>query len=133
MEKIRKILNKHKIETVVVSLVVIVGMIFLIGRSLADTESTYLRNQEIDGILFEDANLVYENNESTYTVKVYNDTDSSYNLKTIPIKFTNESGVETTLVGYIGDSLLSHEGRLVTASIDKDLSDSIKVEYVINK
>jgi hypothetical protein len=38
-----------------------------------------------------------------------------------------------TLIGYIGDSIESNETKIITASIDKDITESKSLEYIINK
>ena len=57
----------------------------------------------------------------------------SLEKKNISINLTNESNDVTTLIGYIGDTLEKDEGKLITASIDQDLTSSLKLEYVVNK
>ena len=133
-KKIKVIFNKIKIPALVLASLVIVFMIvFLIGKTIADPNSGYLRNQTVDSLSFENANLVYENGITTFTVEVYNESGESYSLKNISINLTNDSNDVTTLVGYIGEELETDEGKLITASIDQDLSDSTSLEYVVNK
>ena len=112
---------------------IVVAIIMIVGGSLADTDSTILRNRTVDGLSFENANLVYENGISTFTVDVYNENKDTYNLKYISINFKDNEGVETTLIGYIGSSIESDTGRKITALVDKDITSSVSLEYVINK
>ena len=133
-KKVKIIFNKIKIPALVLASLVIVFMIvFLIGRTMADPNSGYLRNQTVDSLSFENANLVYENGITIFTVEVYNESGESYSLKNISINLTNDSNDVTTLVGYIGEELETDEGKLITASIDQDLSNSTSLEYVVNK
>ena len=125
--------NNKKTLTIVFSIIVIFVVVFIIGKSFADPNSGYLRNQTVDGLSFENANLVYEEGITTFTVEVYNENDTKIDLKTISINLKNPDGEITTLVGYIGESLEIDEGKLITASIDDDLTDSNNLEYVINK
>ena len=114
--------------------ILVVGIIFvIIGNSIATSDSTVLRNQEVDNLLFENASLEYENNISTYTVDVTNKQDNIYNLKYINIKIKDEENNEYTLIGYIGDYLNSNETRKITASIDKDITDITSITYSIVK
>ena len=115
------------------SLLILMIVVFLIGRSVADPNSGYLRNQSVDGLSFENAELVYENGITTFTVEVYNESGDIYNLKDISIQLTDEADNVTTLVGYIGESLDTDEAKRITASIDQDLSSSVNLEYVVNK
>ena len=133
LNNIENFIKKNKIPTLVVSLLVLVSIIVFIGRSIADTNSGYLRNQTVEGLSFENAELVYENGVTTFTVEVYNETEDVYSLKNISINLKAEDGTVTTLLGYIGESLEKDEAKLIRASIDQDLSSSVNLEYVINK
>lgn len=135
MDKKMKIwFEKSKKPIIIIgSIFIIMIVTFLIGRSLADPNSGYLRNQSVDGLSFENAELVYENGITTFTAEVYNESGDVYSLKNISIQLTDEADTVTTLVGYIGDSLAEEEGTYLKASIDQDLSDTVSLEYVINK
>lgn len=114
--------------------ILLIGLTVSLMPSLSSTESSYLSDQTIDGLSFEKANLEVVNGVSTYTVEVTNDLDKDYSLKNINIVFKDGSGQEIeTLLGYIGDKLEVGETKLIDASIDKELTDIVKIEYVINK
>ena len=114
--------------------ILLIGLTVSLMPSLSSTESSYLSDQTIDGLSFEKANLEVVNGVSTYTVEVTNDLDKDYSLKNINIVFKDGSGNEIeTLLGYIGDKLEVGETKLIDASIDKELTDIVKIEYVINK
>ncbi len=133
-KKIKIWFEKSKKPIIIIgSLLIIMIVIFLIGRSVADPNSGYLRNQSVDGLSFENAELVYENGITTFTVEVYNESGDIYNLKDISIQLTDEADNVITLVGYIGESLDKDEAKRITASIDQDLSSSVNLEYVVNK
>ena len=133
-KKIKVWIEKRKKPIIIIgSIFIIMIVTFLIGRSLADPNSGYLRNQSVDGLSFENAELVYENGITTFTAEVYNESGDVYSLKNISIQLTDEADKVTTLVGYIGDSLDEEEGTYLKASIDQDLSDIVSLEYVINK
>lgn len=133
LNKIKEFIRKNKMTTLILSLFVLVGVIFLVGRSVADPNSEYLRNQTVDGLSFENANLVYENGVTTFTVETYNESGDTYSLKNISINLKDKDNNTTTLIGYIGESLEKDEVKLITASIDQDLSSSVNLEYVVNK
>lgn len=134
INNLKKLKNKIKIPVLVVSSLLLVFIIvFIVGKTAADPNSGYLRNQAVDNLSFEDANLVFENGITTFTAIVYNESGEEYTLKNISINFKNDKNDITTLIGYIGETLETDEGKLITASIDKDLSDSTSLEYVINK
>ena len=133
-KKIKIWFEKSKKPIIIIgSLLIVMIVIFLIGRSVADPNSGYLRNQSVDGLSFENAELVYENGITTFTVEVYNESGDIYNLKDISVQLTDEADKVTTLVGYIGESLDVDEAKRITASIDQDLSSSVNLEYVVNK
>ena len=133
-KKIKVWFEKYKLHTAVgLGVVLLVGIVFLVGKSVADPNSGYLRNQTVDGLSFENASLLYENGVTTFTVEAYNESGDIYTLKNISINLKDEDGTVTTLVGYIGESLDKDEAKLITASIDQDLSSSVNLEYVVNK
>ena len=134
-EKIHKLSRNQKIGILggIVG-ILLIGLTVSLIPSLSSTESSYLSDQTIDGLSFEKANLEVVNGVSTYTVEVTNDLDKDYSLKNINIVFKDGSGQEIeTLLGYIGDKLEVGETKLIDASIDKELTDIVKIEYVINK
>lgn len=105
-----------------------------IGVSYSDPNSSYLSDQTVENLEFKNANLVYENGVSKYTVEVTNSLTTNYSLKTIDIIFKDSSGNEIeNLVGYIGNTLTPGEMKLLDASVDKELTDIVTIEYVVNK
>lgn len=133
-KKIKLWFDKCKKPVIILgSIVIIAVVVFLIKSTLASPHSGYLKNQTVDGLSFENASITYENGITTFKVEVYNETDDVYTLKNINIKLTDEKDNEFTLIGYIGESLEKEEGKYLQASIDQDLSSSLKLEYTVNK
>ena len=135
MNKIKEIMKRENFKTVVTlfSLFVVSGMLLILaGRSLGDPNSTILREQEVDGLVFKNATIEYVEGITTFTVEVEN-TLEDMNLRYININFKDENENSTRLVGYIGDSIKSKETKLVVASVDKDITNSIDITYSINK
>ena len=62
---------------------------------------------------------------NTFKVEVTNDNTEAYNLKYIEINFKDSSDKVSKLIGYIGEVIASGETREITASIDKDITDSV--------
>ena len=114
------------------SVLIIVGIVIVIGNTLASNDSSVLRKQTVEGITFENGEITCDE-VCTYTVDVYNENKETYSMKNISMNFKQEDDSVITLTGYIGESLESDEGRKITASIDKDISKSVDLEYVINK
>lgn len=134
MNKVIENLKYNKKSLLILSVLVLVTIFTLILKTtVADPSTGYLGDQIVDGLSFEDAGLSYNNGITTFTAKVYNKSGDTYNLKTINIKFKDSKDKETTLIGYIGDSLEKNDSKYLNASIDQDLSDSISIVYVINK
>lgn len=133
-ERINKLSKKQKLGILggVCSLLLVVLVISLIP-SLSSTDSDYLSDQTVEGLSFEKADLEVENGVSKYTVEVTNDLDEDFSLKNISIVFTNTSGSETTLLGYIGETLEVGETKLIDSSIDTEITDIVSIKYVINK
>ena len=139
MNKVKENINKLSRSQKIGILGGIVGILLItltvtLLPSLSSTESSYLADQTVEGLSFENANLEVGNGVSTYTVEVTNDLDKDYSLKNINIIFKDGSGQEIeTLLGYIGENLEVGETKLIDASIDKEITDIVKIEYVINK
>ena len=132
-KKIKVWFNRYKKHIAIILIVlVLISLIFIIRNALSDPNTGYLRNQTVSGLSFEDANITYDNGVTTFTAKVYNESGSNYLLKNISINLKDKDNNVTTLIGYIGDELVQDEGKLMTASIDDDLTDSVNLEYVIN-
>ena len=127
-------MSKNTRNLIISSLVLGLGiLLILIGSSLASTESTILKDQVVDNLSFENATLEYTNNVSMFKVEVTNDNTEAYNLKYIEINFKDSSDKVSKLIGYIGEVIASGETREITASIDKDITDSVSLEYSIIK
>ena len=135
MNKIKEIMKRENFKTVLTlfSLFVVSGMLLLLaGRSLGDPNSTILREQEVDGLVFKNATIEYNEGITTFTVEVEN-TLEDMNLRYININFKDENDNSTRLIGYIGDNIKSKETKLIVASVDKDITNSIDITYSINK
>ena len=135
MSKIKEIMKKETFKTTLtlLSLFVVSGMLLLIaGKSLGDPNSSILREQEVEGLVFKNADIEYKEGITTFTVEVENTSDDM-SLNYININFKDENDVSTRLVGYIGDSIKKDETKLIVASVDKDITNSIDITYSINK
>lgn len=114
------------------SIIVLVIVVYGVGKSLAFPNSAS-KNEKVKGLSFENANVLFENNLSTFTVDVYNETKSTYTMKNIEIKLTNKDN-ESISLQYDIDSLESNEGRkIIINKIDYDLRKYTKISYKINK
>ena len=87
----------------------------------------------VENLSFKNASLEYENNITTFEVDVTNNHPNEYNLKYIEILFMDEEKNVNKMIGYIGNSIKQDETKKITARIDKDLTNSISLEYFIIK
>ncbi len=125
-------MNKKNIILSVVGVLLVGLVIFIIGKSMATPDSTILKDQEVSGLAFKNANLDVKNGISTLTVNVINEGKEDYSLKTITIRFTMDDDV-VEMIGYVGTNIESGTSKLMTASVDRDLTSSKSLEYVVNK
>jgi len=123
---------KNKNIWILVLLIVITGfLLVVIGKSMATEESSILREQEVGSLVFKNAKLDYENGISKLEVEVENKGED-LNLKYIDI-IVEEENINTRLIGYIGESIKKEETKIITASVDKDITKATNITYGIVK
>ena len=126
--------NKKRKIGISIIIVLIIGCIFYFtGRTHSTGDDNVFKNQTVDNLSFENGSLDVSNGTSTITVEVYNDTDSDYTLSTIDVVVTLEDNSKETLTGYVGDKIKTHEAKILSVSVDKDLSNISSVDYIIRK
>ena len=127
-------MNKKNIPILSIIFVLVLGVIiYLIGPSVATKDSTILKDQEVEGLTFTNADLNVEKGISTLTVSVTNTNKETYSLNYIEIVVRDEKDNSDTLIGYIGETIDPNETKIITASIDKDITESKSLDYIINK
>ena len=127
-------MNKKNIPILSIIFVLVLGVvIYLIGPSVATKDSTILKDQEVEGLTFTNADLSVEKGISTLTVSVTNTNKETYSLNYIEIVVRDEKDNSDTLIGYIGETIDPNETKIITASIDKDITESKSLDYIINK
>ncbi len=127
--------NKKSKKVLVIALAafILIGLIvFGVSYALKD-DGNFLRNQKVDGLSFENAKIEYKNEISNFSVIVYNENEESQDIKSIEIQLVDKNNKETSMIVDIDGILESDEGRLITTSIDKDITDMKTLEYKINK
>ena len=125
--------KSKKVLVIAVAAFVLIGLIvFGVSYALKD-DGNFLRNQKVNGLSFENAKVEYKNDKSDFSVIVYNENEDSLDVKSIEVKLKDKDNKETTMVIDIDGSLESDEGRLLTATVDKDITDMKTLEYKINK
>ncbi len=124
--------NKKKRIMIGLLFVVLVILIYGIGKSIATPNSTF-KTQKVDGLSFENADIDYNNELSTFTVDVYNENKKVYNMKSIDIILKKDKEDSVTLT-YEIDKLESDEGRkIIIDKIEYNLLNYKKINYKINK
>ena len=127
-------MNKKNIPILSILLVIVLGVvIYFVGPSVATKESTILKDQEVEGLTFTNANLSVDKGISTLSVSVTNTNKEAYSLNYIEIVVKDDKENSNTLIGYIGDTIEPNDTKIITASIDKDITNSTSLEYIINK
>ena len=132
----KKVDSQNKKRTICISVIVliVIGCIFYFTRNTHSTEDDgVFKNQVVDNLSFENGDIKVSNGASTITVDVYNDTDSDYILSTIDVVVTLEDNSKETLTGYVGDKIKTHEAKVLSVSVDKDLSNIKSIEYIVKK
>lgn len=126
--------NKSKYTLfIIIGLFVIIGLGALgISFALKD-EGNFLKNQKVDGLSFENAKVEYKDKVSTFSVIVYNENEDKYDVESIDIQLKDKDGKDVVLTSNIDMPLETDEGRLISATIDSDITDMKSLKYVINK
>ena len=124
-------MNKKNIGILVLLIVVTGVILIIVGKSIATKDSSVLREQEVENLVFKEAEIKYENGISKLEVEVENKGED-LNLKYIDIKVEKENE-NIRLIGYIGDSIKSKETKLIEASVDQDITDITNITYTIVK
>ena len=99
----------------------------------SNTNEEVIQTKEVDGLKIEKASLVYEGGRTTLTTSVTNVTKEVIKVDYIKIKYTDDNGKETVLLGEIGDTLKPNEVVRITSRTDVDLTKAVKVEYEVVK
>jgi hypothetical protein len=124
--------SKYILTAVIIAFIMIGIIVFGVSYALKDN-GNFLRNQKVNGLSFENAKVEYKNETSNFSVIVYNENDDSLDVKSIEVKLKDKDNKETTMVIDMDGALESDEGRLITATVDKDITDMKSLEYKINK
>lgn len=126
--------NKSKYTLfIIIGLFVIIGLgAFGISFALKNDDN-FLRNQKVDGLSFENAKVEYKDKVSTFSVIVYNENEDKYDVESIDIQLKDKDGKNVVLTSNIDMPLETDEGRLISATIDSDITDMKSLKYVINK
>lgn len=138
MKKLKEILSKstkkQRIGVLCGILVVTVAIIALVAKnSLADSNSSILKDQKIGNLSFESAKIEKTKKGYEFTVNIYNEGPSKQDIDNLTIVFIDDDKDDFKV--YLDDvhSLESFEGRQITVIIEKDITKADGIKYVINK
>ena len=132
LNKIEKINSMTKLY-IFCGILILGSIIVTVFKNSVAIDTSLLRNQIVEGISFENAKLDIDNDISTLTVDVINNNKEVFNMKYITITFEDNNHNSEVLIGYIGSNISPDEKKVLTAKIDKDLSNSISATYSIIK
>lgn len=95
-----------------------------------ETNKNQIEDKLLDDFSFTNASIIVENNHSTITVQVTNNSAEDKNLEQfkIIIKDKNGSTIQDT-IGYIGGIIKSNETKTIIASVNVSLTDAYDIEY----
>ena len=131
---IRKLSNKKKIGVLSAILVVAIAVIVVIAKqSLADTNSSILRNQTVSGISFENAKIEKKNGKNVFTVDLYNENEDKYEIDNLTFIFKQDKGKDIEVYLDDVDGLESLEGRQISVVVEGNITKSSDIKYIINK
>lgn len=132
LNKIEKINSMTKLY-IFCGILILSSILVTVFKNSVAIDTSLLRNQVVEGISFENAILDIDNGITTLTVDVINNNKEIFNMKYITITFEDDNHDSEVLIGYIGTSISPDEKKVLTARIDKDLSNSISATYSIIK
>ena len=142
MKKMKQLLSKENKKNIILAFIVGFIGVMVIGTGISygsimwlknSNDAEYLSDRQVGDLSFKNATMQYEDGITTLTVEVHNDSENEYNLKNIDINIKDESDNVVVLYGYIGNKIEGNGMKVITASIDKDLSSTKSIDYVINK
>lgn len=124
--------NGKRIVIMGLAVVVLAVVILLVGNSVA-TSATQSKTEKVEGLLFENASVLYDSGYSTFTVDVYNEEKEVYKLKSIDIILVNENNDKVTLTYEISNLEVDEGRQIIIDMIDYDLSSYSNISYRINR
>lgn len=114
-------------------ILILSSIVVTVFKNSVAMDTSLLRNQIVEGISFENAKLDIDNGITTLTVDVINNNQNIFNLNYISIIVEDNNHDSDVLIGYIGNSININEKKVLTARIDKDLSNAVNITYSIIK
>ena len=127
-------INKKRIGLICGLLVIFLLVIsFTMKKSSATSEYTILRNQTVNGITFENADIKKEKNNYIFSVDLYNDNTETIDIKSLTIIFKKDNQKDINIKLEDVNSLEPFEGRKIKIEVTDDIEDIDGLDYKIDK
>ena len=95
-----------------------------------ETNKTPISDKVLDDFSFTNTNVVVENNHSTLTTKVTNNSSEDKSIEQFKIIIKDKDGnVMKETVGYIGGVIKSKESKTIITGVNMSLTDTYDIEY----
>lgn len=97
----------------------------------ANVKENIIKEQEINGLKFSNIALIFEDENSTFSVEITNLTDNSIEVNSIRLLFKDKDGKKIVEVpGYVGSILEPKTSIIMMANSNIDLRGASSVEYI---
>ena len=127
-------LNKKRLGVTLGLLLVLVLVItFTFKKSTATTEHTILKEQNIEGITFDNAEIKKDVDGYIFSVSIYNENTEKVDISSLTIKFKKDEEKDINIKLDDVNSLDAFEGRKIEIKTDKSLENIDEIEYVIKR
>lgn len=95
-----------------------------------ETNKTPISDKVLDDFSFTNTNIVVENNHSTLTTQVTNNSSEDKSIEQFKIIIKDKDGnVMKETVGYIGGVIKSKESKTIITGVNMSLTDTYDIEY----
>lgn len=95
-----------------------------------ETNKNQIEDKVLDDFSFKNASIIVENNHSTITVQVTNNSAEDKNLEQFKIIIKDKNGnIIQDTIGYIGGTIKSNETKTIIAGVNVSLTDAYDIEY----
>lgn len=95
-----------------------------------ETNKTPISDKVLDDFSFTNTNIVVENNHSTLTTQVTNNSSEDKSIEQFKIIIKDKDGnVMKETIGYIGGVIKSKESKTIITGVNMPLTDTYDIEY----
>lgn len=91
-------------------------------------------DQTVEGLVFKNAALIYENEETTITVTIRNNTDNDIEMTGITIRlYDKDDNMLKEIPSYVSELIKSSKEQSLIQTVTSDLSKAKRIEYIIKR